>query len=231
MEINTKYPRTYHIPWSPGATSDDKKLDAQWFYANDWAGSEIVITEKLDGENTCFTRDDVFSRSHATPTRSPWSRNLWDNDGLLWKIKDKIGEGELIYGENLYGEHSIHYDELPNYFFIFAVRSINGCDDWLDWESVQTVAEILGVPTVPVLWHGTIESEPQLRRIITEEMALPSMFGKEKEGVVVRKVNWFSNKDFPKNVCKWVRPNHVQTDKHWTKNWKKAELINTEKYD
>ena len=49
-EIKTKYPRTYHVPWSPGATSDDKKLPEQWFYADGWAGSEIVITEKMDGE-------------------------------------------------------------------------------------------------------------------------------------------------------------------------------------
>lgn len=24
-QINTKYPRTYHLPWSPGATKDDKR--------------------------------------------------------------------------------------------------------------------------------------------------------------------------------------------------------------
>ena len=42
MESNSKYPRTYHIPWSPGATSDDKKLPNEWFYTY-WVGEEIVI--------------------------------------------------------------------------------------------------------------------------------------------------------------------------------------------
>ena len=79
-DINTKYPRTYHLPWSPGATSDDKKLSPDWFSADGWAGKEIVITEKLDGENTAFQNGDVFSRSHSVPTRSPWSRNLWDGE-------------------------------------------------------------------------------------------------------------------------------------------------------
>ena len=26
-----KYPRTYHLPYSPGATKDDKKLQVGWF--------------------------------------------------------------------------------------------------------------------------------------------------------------------------------------------------------
>ncbi|EJC67123.1 hypothetical protein Rleg5DRAFT_2853 [Rhizobium leguminosarum bv. viciae WSM1455] len=43
-----KYGRTYHLPISPGATSDDKvmtKLDGLMI-------ADLVITEKMDGENT-----------------------------------------------------------------------------------------------------------------------------------------------------------------------------------
>lgn len=225
MESNSKYPRTYHIPWSPGATSDDKKLPNEWFYTY-YVGEEIVITEKLDGENTSFSKFDVFSRSHSVPTRTPWSRNLWENDGLLWKIKDKIGVNEWVYGENLFGEHSIHYDKLPEYFFMFAARHMGEINDyWYAWDDVVLTAEILKVPTVPVLWRGVIETEPQLRRMIDQFMSEPSAFGDTKEGVVIRKTSTFDNKDFSKNVCKYVRANHVQTDEHWTKNWKKAELI------
>ena len=46
-----------------------------------------------------------------------------------------------------------------------------------------------------------------------------------KEGVVVRRVHEFGADDFSKNVVKYVRENHVQTDEHWTKNWKRAKLI------
>lgn len=221
-EINTKYPRTYHIPWSPGATSDDKRQPNDWFYAYGFPGSEIVISEKMDGENTAFQDGDVFSRSHAVPTRTPWSRNLWDTDGLLWKIKDKISPNEIVYGENLYGEHSIHYDKLPAYFFAFACRRENW---WFPWDDVVLMAEILQVPTVPVLWRGVIETEPQLRRLISQFMAEPSTYGDTKEGVVIRKTYGFDNDDFSKNVAKYVRENHVQTNQHWTRNWKRAELI------
>ena len=219
---NTKYPRTYHLPWSPGATSDDKRQPADWFYAYGFPGSEIVITEKLDGENTAFMKGDVYSRSHATPTRSPWSRNLWDKDGLLWRVKNRISEEEIIYGENLYGEHSIHYDRLPAYFFAFAYRTGNY---WNNWDNVEEMAKIIEVPTVPVLWRGVIDTEPQLKRIVSELMAEPSVYGDTKEGVVIRKTQGFDTWNFSQNVVKYVRENHVQTDQHWTKNWKMAELI------
>lgn len=222
IEYKTKYPRTYHFPWSPGATSDDKKHPEDWFVRYGWEGKEIVITEKLDGENTAFHSGDVFSRSHAVPTRTPWSRNLWDNDGLLWKIRDKIYGDEVVYGENLYGVHSIEYDKLPAYFFVFAGRNKNV---WYSWDDVEMMAEILEVPTVPVLWRGEIESELQLSELISKFMKEPSTFGDTKEGVVVRRVHEFGADDFSKNVVKYVRENHVQTDEHWTKNWKRAKLI------
>ena len=218
--INTKYPRTYHMPFSPGRTNDDKVLKDGWF--DNYKGKEIVILEKLDGENTAITHFDCFARSHGAPTRSPWSRNLWDKDGILWQVKDKISEYETVYGENLYGEHSIHYDKLTNYWHIFAV-SDGEC--WYSWDYVCIIADILRQPHVPVLWRGVIESEEQLKTLVDKFVSEPSAYGDTREGVVVRIANEFSIDEFSKSVCKWVRPNHVQTDEHWTKHWKKANLI------
>ena len=218
--INPKYPRTYHVPWPPGTTSDDKKLSGNWF--DNYRGKEIVITEKLDGENNAINHYDVFARSHGAPTRSPWTRNIWDNDGILWQIKDKLSEYETVYGENLFGEHSIKYDKLSNYWHIFAVTD---GEEWYSWDYVCIIADILKQPHVPVLWRGVIESEEQLHGLIDKFMSEPSTYGPEKEGVVIRLASEFPFEDFSKCVCKWVRPNHVQTDEHWTKNWKRAKLI------
>ena len=46
----SKYNRTYHLPWSPGSTNDDRISDS----VNSLLGKEIVITEKLDGSNSCI---------------------------------------------------------------------------------------------------------------------------------------------------------------------------------
>ena len=219
--INTKYPRTYHLPWSPGATKDDKKLKDNWFKY--YMGKEIVITAKLDGENIAMTHNDVYARSHGAPTRSPWSLNLWDqSNGLYWQIKQYIGKNETIYGENLYGEHSIHYDKLQSYWHMFA---INDGVNWYSWDDVETMAKIMNVPTVPVLWRGIINSENELKTLVDYFVIQPEVYGPTREGVVIRIADEFPIDEFSHNVCKWVRPNHVQTDEHWTKNWKKAQLI------
>lgn len=218
--MNIKYPRTYHLPFSPGATKDDKKLKDGWFEY--YRGKTLVFTEKLDGENSCLCQQGVFARSHASETRSPWSVNLWGKDGLYWRVNALIGKNEYIFGENLYGIHSIEYDRLKSYFHIFAAH--NG-ERWYAWDEIQELADMMEIPPVPVLEYCKAESEEQIQEIITNLMKLPSTYGKEKEGIVMRVTNSFALDYFPHYVCKYVRANHVQTDEHWTKNWKKAELI------
>lgn len=41
-----KYPRTPHLPWSEGMTSDDKMLKT----TNIFVGNRVIVTEKLDGD-------------------------------------------------------------------------------------------------------------------------------------------------------------------------------------
>lgn len=219
-----KYPRTYHVPFSPGATKDDKKLKDGWFEY--YRGKEIVLTEKLDGENSCLCQRGVFARSHGAETRSPWSINLWGDDGLYWKVKGFIDDDLLVFGENLYGEHSIHYSKLKDYFHVFACYN-ETTDKWWSWDDVKFVSKVLGVPHVPTLWRGKAESEDQIKEIIFQTMNMSSAYGDTKEGVVMRVTDEFDGDEFPNYVCKYVRPNHVQTDEHWTRNWKKAELITT----
>lgn len=226
METNKKYPRTYHLPFSPGTTSDDRKLSVDWF--KDYKGKEIVLTAKMDGENNAMNIQDVYARSHAAPNRYPWALNLWDpNGGLYWKIKPMLGETEMVYGENLYGIHSIVYDKLPAYWFMFAA---NDGERWYSWDEVEEMAKILEVPTVPVLWRGIAESEKQITDLILDFVQQPEIYGPEREGVVMRTVEGFPFEEngeeaFPHHVCKWVRPHHVKTDQFWARNWKRAKLI------
>lgn len=216
-----KYPRTYHLPFSPGLTNDDKKLKDRWFEY--YRGKEVVFTEKLDGSNTAMDHYDVYERSHTAPTRHPWSRNLWDSsDGLFWKIKQYIGPNETIYGENLYGVHSIEYNKLPCYWHMFAV---NDGDIWYSWNDVMEFANMLNVPYVPLLHHCTLHHEDEIEEIINSLMESHSFYGDcGREGIVMRVVDSFPITDFSHFVCKYVRANHVQTDEHWTKTWKKASL-------
>lgn len=219
---NTKYPRTYHLPFSLGATNDDKIVDSDWF--DYLVGKDLVLTEKLDGQNTALMQSGVFARSHAQPTQNEWDKYLIEPNGLFDRIKSYIGENEIIYGENMFGIHSIEYDKLTDYFYVFNIR-----DDerWYSWNEVTEMCEILGLSQVPTLYVGSFNNPTELEDKIKELMKNGSTFGKTIEGVVVRVMEEFPLNEFKHNVIKFVRANHVQTDKHWTKNWKQAKIINT----
>jgi hypothetical protein len=213
-----KYPRTYHLPYSPGTTSDDRiAADVSALFRE-----PVVITEKLDGENTCLNRYGVFARSHGAPTRNPWAGYLQER----WQILHRdLGSLEL-FGESLYAMHSIEYTGLEDYFFLFAIRD---GERWLSWDEVETYAFLLALPTVPVLFRGSLD-EPSLRDRITTFVREPSALSdpevgpSQREGVVARAARELHDSEFSTHVFKWVRKGHVQTTEHWSRNWRRAPL-------
>jgi hypothetical protein len=211
----SKYNRTYHLPWSPGSTNDDRISDN----VESLLGTEIVITEKLDGENCGMTDEGVYARSHATFTTSAWSREVRQLHKL--SVEDELGDGVFLFGENMEGIHSIEYSNLESYFYIFGIRDN---DIWIPWEKVEEYSYLLDIPTVPVLFKGIVNSAKELQQIVEDLVSKPSELGGQREGIVVRTAGMFHNDDFADNVMKWVRKGHVSTDVHWTRNWKKSEI-------
>jgi len=210
----SKYPRTFHLPTSPGATSDDKISRS----VSSVIGIEIVITEKLDGSNSSIKKDGVYARSHVDFSRNPWDKEIWN---IYHRIDNDIEDGVYLFGENMEGIHSIEYTNLKSYFYMFGIRDNN---IWVPWEKVEEYSYLLDIPTVPVLFKGVVNTEKELYDLVDKFMKEPSLVGGIKEGVVVRNAGVFHNDYFPENVMKWVRKDHVQTDVHWTRNWKKARI-------
>jgi len=212
----SKYNRTYHFPFSPGATNDDRIADSM----SNLIRQEIVITEKLDGENCGMTDDGVYARSHAAFTTSPWSREVRALHKLI--VEDELGDGVYLFGENMEGIHSIEYTNLTSYFYIFGMRDNN---IWVPWEKVEEYSYLFDIPTVPVLFKGIVNSEKELKSLVEKLSKEPSELGGVREGIVARVAGMFHNDDFSTNVLKWVRKDHVTTTEHWQRNWKKAKLI------
>ncbi len=191
-----KYPRTPHLPWSPGGTHDDAFLiDTRHF-----EGREVVVTEKLDGENTTLYRD----RTHA---RSVDSRHHPSRDwvkALHGQVGQEIPEGWRFCGENMYAMHSVPYLNLESYFYLFSIW--NEENEALSWEETLEWADLVGVVPVPVMYQG-IWDEALVRELTID----PAV----QEGYVVRVADRFAYDDFAVSLAKWVRPGHVQTDEHW----------------
>lgn len=229
--LSQKYGRTYHFPFSPGTTSDDRINHTYWDDIQQI--KTLVHTEKLDGENNCLNQFGVFARSHAAPTTSAWTNQIRERWEL---IKHDLGEIEL-FGENLYAIHSIEYKRIESYYYIFAVRCL---DKWLSWEEVKFYAAMFDFPTVPELTVQPVTTLTQdnLEKQILTNAKEPSVFGSvdiqtekdcTREGIVTRNTEEYAVSEFAHNVFKYVRKGHVKTGEHWTKNWKRAQLI-WEKY-
>lgn len=211
-----KYNRTYHMPWSKGATNDDK-------IATDLSaliGTSIVITEKMDGSNTSLEQNGCFARTHSGPPIHPSFDSLKAlHASVRWKIPQKI----QLFGEWCFALHSIAYNELPGHFLLFNVRMCSPelNDIWLSWEDVELWSKEIEVPTVPVLFQGQVSSEKELKELTESFMNQPSACGGIREGVVTRVQRPFEDYNFSRCIMKCVRANHVQTTEHW----KEQEIV------
>ena len=194
-----KYPRTYHFPFSPGATSDDKILSTM----DDLYGREVVVTEKMDGECTTI-HSSGYTHARSIDSRSHESRD-WVKR-FANQIAHNIPPGWRICGENLYAQHSLPYDDLLSYFYGFSIWDDH--NDCLNWYDTVYLFEELGITTVPVLYRGPFIEKKIIQ--LTEDLDLT-----KQEGLVVRITNTFNMADFSTVVAKWVRREHVQTDDHW----------------
>lgn len=204
-----KYNRTFHFPFSPGATNDDKIATSM----DKLIGVPIVITEKVDGSNTSLEYDGCYARTHAGP---PTHASFDQLKALHASIKYMIPDYLQLFGEWCFARHSIEYNELPGYFLLFNVRNLTMASPfWYSWEEVEMCAEEVGVPTVPVLFKGTVSSEKELKDLVESFMNQPSACGGIREGVVARVAKEFYDDDFSYCVMKCVRANHVQTSEHW----------------
>lgn len=194
-----KYPRTYHFSFSEGATSDDKITEDDFLLKN----KKIVITEKMDGENTTIYNNYWHARSLTSSHQEYHSKLIRRMQEFQYLIPDNL----RICGEDLCVKHSIYYDNLPDIFLVFSVWENEIC---YSWEDTLEICDMLEIKTVPVLYEGDFDLD------LIKEIA-KKVVKEGKEGIVVRSFDKFLYKDFSKNVMKFVRKNHVQTDKHWSK--------------
>ena len=194
-----KYPRTHHLPFSPGVGKGDRIIENMSGFENE----EIVVTVKYDGEQMNVYNDGFHARSIDSGSHP--SRN-W-----FWRIHNQIGhdipEGYRICGENLYAVHSIKYNHLPSHFLLFAIY--NNKNECLSWDETLEWTALLNLKAVDELYRGQYDEQilKNLYRSIHNNDTM--------EGFVVRVTRKFNYSEHKKVVAKYVRQNHVQTDQHW----------------
>ena len=204
----TKYPKTMHFDFSQSLQNDDRMLESIDGFLNE----EVIVTEKLDGENASVYNDyyhprSVIDDSHASRS---WLK------GFISNFQYSIPKDWRVCGENMYAEHSIRYEDLETFFYVFSIWN-NDTNMCLSWETTKEFCVLWNLRTVPVLYEGVFDYDKI--KDIYENLDF-----EKQEGIVCRREGLFHMSEFQTRVAKAVRPAHVDTDEHWKKTWKPNKL-------
>lgn len=210
-----RYPSIPHLPFSESLQTDDTFISSLEYLKR---ADEIIVSDKLDGENTSMYRDDIHARSinaHSHPSRD-WVRRF--HGVFCHEIPDNM----RIIGENVYAKHSIEYSNMPSYFFVFAIwidDIVLAWNETLEWIDLFNQYLIECVPndtsfrlySVPILYSGSWNEE-MVKQCYTGK----SFESSAQEGFVVRDAGSFRVSEYPLRAAKFVRRNHIQPSaKHW----------------
>ena len=200
MSNRIKYPRTPHLPWSPGKTSDDRVLSDVGMHV--LGSSPLVVTEKMDGGNVTLMRDCFYARSvdSGTPPWEVYAKRVWA------RFAHDIPHGWRVSAESMLAKRSVFYNGLAGPLLVFGIWDDN--ETLLSWDDTVTWAEMLGIPTVPILGEvDSLEDAYNLWKATRDDFS--------SEGFVVRDRRAFPSSQFGHRVAKWVRANHVRTSDDW----------------
>jgi ATP-dependent RNA circularization protein (DNA/RNA ligase family) len=138
---------------------------------------------------------------------------LFGTDEIEEKLDGKtVGTGFLpgyvIYGEYLKYRHSVKYDKLPAWIIGFDVLDLN-TGRLLEREEKTKLFQNLGLPCVPLLFKGRIQSPQELTAFLERKSAFSTT--EKIEGVVIKN---YGAQLFGKIVSyEFI----TGIEKHWTK--------------
>jgi hypothetical protein len=208
-----KYPRTFHLPYSLKKGPDDKALSSDDIFT----GKQVIVTEKMDGENTTIYNDYL----HARSIDSEWDESKRWLDRLRAIITHDIPPGWRLCGENLFYKHTIPYTHLETLFYIYSIWDEN--NNCLSWKQTLEWCNLLRVKPIPVIYDG-IYSQQAIIQAFNE---YSTSAHDPVEGFVVRRADGFSYKEFSGSVAKFVSNRfQINTTKHWKYDVKELNQLN-----
>ena len=182
-----KYPRTPHLFGSKG-TDDDKHLgrkESEAFISD----PSLIVEEKLDGTNvgihfTTRGRMVLQCRGHEITEGMHPQYDLFKQWAVVKRsvLEEMLGCDFILFGEWIYARHSIHYRQLPHYFFEFDIYD-KANESFLSLERRSELLKDTGIQTVPVLHTGSLKKK-QLPKLIS-----PSSYDSEFENPTTKRTD------------------------------------------
>ena len=163
-----KFPRTPHLEGSALQPGDD---DVPQQRRRSLEGFEVVVTEKLDGINIGLRFDAagkswLFSRSHFVGTEAWFDRLKAQVAIASSACFERLGTRFIVYGEWLFARHTVFYDALPAYFFVFDAFDVVE-QRFLGTVERRALIDGLGFFEAPELWRGSGVDLPEVDALLS----------------------------------------------------------------
>ena len=147
-------------------------------------GDIISITEKIDGSNASFTKENdrlkAFSRKQELSFKNTLS-GFWD---WIQTLSPAAYDEKYIYfGEWLRKAKIIYYPEYINRFYLFDIWNKEE-ERWMEQEFVKTEAEKHGLNYIHEFYYGPFLSWEHCRSFCNS----PN-YGETQEGIVIKNIS------------------------------------------
>lgn len=208
-----KYPRTFHLPYSPKRGSDDKVLIDD----SNFEGKHVVVMEKMDGENTTLYHNHLHARSlDSTKDESHrWLERF--RNSILAQLNQypSLDTNWRICGENLFYKHTVFYQDLKSIFLGYSIwleDKSEGQNESLSWFETISIFDKIGVSYPSVIYEGIYDKQAILENFEDYK----GKKNRQVEGFVIRLKDSFLYEDFSKSVAKYVCDDfEITSSKHW----------------
>ena len=125
-------------------------------------GEEVVITEKIHGQNArfCWDGERLWCGSKNEIKAEDVSINWWQVARDLNLIERFAMFPKTIFYGEIYGKsiQKLSYDRAQKDLIIFDTFDVS-TGRWNDWNKTVSIAEHVGLPVVPVLYCGAWKGE------------------------------------------------------------------------
>jgi hypothetical protein len=182
-----KYPRTPHLFGSKG-TDDDKHL-GEAESRRIIADTSLIVEEKIDGTNVGihFSSDGKLvlqCRGHLITEGMHPQYDLFKQWTVVKRsvLEDRLQDRYILFGEWMYARHSVHYRQLPHYFFEFDIYDKEH-EVFLSLDLRMALLKDTNIHTVPVVHRGAVTQE-ELMKLLG-----PSQFGSRFENPVTKRTD------------------------------------------
>eukprot|EP01125_Pyxidicula_operculata_P021766 TRINITY_DN8623_c0_g1_i1.p1 TRINITY_DN8623_c0_g1~~TRINITY_DN8623_c0_g1_i1.p1 ORF type:complete len:234 (-),score=42.30 TRINITY_DN8623_c0_g1_i1:148-849(-) len=223
------FPRTPHLEGSSVVDDDESVSETQFYNLIKIGGiSRVVVQEKVDGTNVSihFEQEWVPVLQKRSGLIGQGERNQYNlfrdyvnaNLETFWDI---LGTRYCIFGEGLWQQHSIKYEELESFFVVFDIWDKKS-KKFLSYARVTELVQdrLTTVPLVKI-WETQNQTNVKFQSELLGLLPAKSHYGKDvQEGVYVR----FESPDFVEHRFKLRRKTFVAGNNDFDRNPQKNKL-------